>query len=155
MKVHLWAFGSSSDSWVAEGEKIYSKRIEHYLPFEYKIIQPTKNKSTEKVLLAEADWIKTQLATSPTKLILLDERGSQFTSLQFSQKLDSWRQGTHKRLVFLIGSAYGFAEDVRQMADHTLSISSMTLPHQLCRLLFLEQIYRACTILGGQSYHHE
>jgi 23S rRNA (pseudouridine1915-N3)-methyltransferase len=154
MKVHLWAFGSNSDSWVMEGEKLYTRRIEHYLTFEYKCIQATKSNHQSQVLEAESKWIRQQIENAPAKIILLDEKGSQFTSVAFSKKLEQWRQGSHRRLIFLIGSAYGFDDETRKLADEIMSISSMTLPHQLCRLLFLEQIYRACTILRGESYHH-
>ncbi|HUR29925.1 MAG TPA: 23S rRNA (pseudouridine(1915)-N(3))-methyltransferase RlmH [Saprospiraceae bacterium] len=155
MKVHLWAFGSPSDSWLAEGEKIYTGRIEHYLPFEYKTIHASKSNKKEIVLTAEIKWLKLQLQNTPSRLILLDEKGTQFTSPQFSTKLEQWRQGSHRRLIFLIGSAYGFDDSIYTLADDKLSISKFTLPHQLCRLIFLEQMYRACTILRGQSYHHE
>ena len=155
MKVHLWGMGSPSDQWVKQGEELYVKRINRYLPFEYECIQATKQKERKKVLSDESKWIQQQLSTTPTKLILLDEKGPQLTSIKFSKKLDSWRQGSHKRLVFLIGSAYGFDKSVYDLADHTLGLASMTLPHQLCRLMMLEQLYRACTILRGESYHHE
>lgn len=155
MKVHLWAFGNLSDKWVSDGEKLYSKRIEHYLSFEYKTIQPSKSNVASQVLVAESKWLQQQIDTTPSKIILLDEKGPQLTSVQFSKKFDQWRQGSHRRLIFLIGSAYGFDKSVYEKADELLSLSAMTLPHQLCRLLFLEQIYRACTILRGESYHHE
>ena len=155
MKVHLWCMGANSDDWVIKGEKIYTKRLNRYLPFEYKCIQATKNKEQRKVLEDEGKWLKTQLETTPTKLILLDETGPQMTSVKFSEKLDTWRQGSHKRLIFLIGSAYGFDKVVYAQADELMGLSTMTLPHQLCRLMMLEQLYRACTILRGESYHHE
>jgi 23S rRNA (pseudouridine1915-N3)-methyltransferase len=155
MKVHLWAFGAPSDAWVSEGEKLYARRIERYLPFTYQCIQPSKARVAHQVLAAEYKWLKLQAEATPSKLILLDEHGPQFTSLQFSRKLEAWRHGTHKRLIFLIGSSYGFDPGTRALGDETLSLSAMTLPHQLCRLVFLEQIYRACTILKGESYHHE
>jgi 23S rRNA (pseudouridine1915-N3)-methyltransferase len=155
MKIHLWAFGSPSDSWISEGEKLYTKRIERYLPFEYKTIQPSKSNLASQVLMAEAKWLKTQVEKNPSKIILLDEHGPQMTSVQFAKKLDQWRQGSHKKLIFVIGSSYGFDESILKAADEKLSLSDMTLPHQLCRLIFLEQIYRACTILRGESYHHE
>ena len=155
MKVHLWAFGSSSDSWITEGENMYVKRIERYFPFEYKTIQPSKSNQKSLVLTAEAKWLQQQIQKTPSKLILLDEHGPQLTSIRFSKKLEEWRQGSHKRLIFLIGSSYGFDDQIKKTSDEILSLSSMTLPHQLCRLLFLEQIYRACTILRGESYHHE
>ena len=155
MKVHLWAFGNPSDGWVSEGEKIYTRRIERYLPFEYKCVQASKNNNPSIVLAAESKWLQQQLEKSPAKIILLDEKGPQFTSVQFADKLEQWRQGTHRRLIFLIGSSYGYDAAIRTKADELLSISAMTLPHQICRVVFLEQIYRACTILRGESYHHE
>ncbi len=155
MKVYLWGMGSGSDEWVSQGEDLYTKRINRYLPFEYKCIQASKNKEQNKVLSDEGKWITQQLESTPTKLILLDEKGPQLSSIKFSKKLDTWRQGSHKRLVFLIGSAYGFDKTVYDQADELLGLAKMTLPHQLCRLMMLEQLYRACTILRGESYHHE
>jgi 23S rRNA (pseudouridine1915-N3)-methyltransferase len=154
MKVHLWALGAGSDAWVAQGESMYAKRIERYLPFEYKCIQASKSTQPNLVLAEEAKWLLTQFEGTPTKVILLDEKGPQFTSVAFSKKLEAWRQGSYKRLVFVIGSSYGFDQKVYDRADELLGLSAMTLPHQLCRLMMLEQVYRACTILRGESYHH-
>ncbi len=154
MKVHLWAFGAGSDPWVTQGEDLYRKRIERYLPFEYKCIQPSKSNQQNLVLTEESKWLLQQVDITPTKLILLDEKGPQLTSVEFARKFESWRQGSHKRLVFVIGSAYGFDQKTYDRADSLLGLSAMTLPHQLCRLMMLEQVYRACTILRGESYHH-
>src|SRR5688572_26585112 len=131
MKVHLWASGAASDGWVSEGEKMYIKRIEHYLPFEYKNIHPAKSNNKEKVLAEEAKWLLQQFQKIPSKIILLDEKGPQLTSVQFSKKLEQWRQGSHKRIIFLIGSAYGYDDVVKHKADELLGLSKMTLPHQL------------------------
>jgi 23S rRNA (pseudouridine1915-N3)-methyltransferase len=155
MKVHVWGMGAASDDWVLQGEKRYAKRISRYLPFEYKCVQVTKHKEQQKVLAEEARWLQLQLEATPSKLILLDEKGPQTTSVEFANKLEFWRQGSHKRVIFLIGSAYGFDPSVYIKADELLGLSAMTLPHQLCRLMMLEQLYRACTILRGESYHHE
>ena len=154
MKVYLWALGAGSDTWVAQGEALYTKRIERYLPFEFKCIQPSKSTQQNLVLAEEAKWLLNQIEGTPSKVILLDEKGPQFTSISFSKKLESWRQGSHKRLVFVIGSAYGFDQKIYDRADELMGLSAMTLPHQLCRLMMLEQVYRACTILRGESYHH-
>lgn len=154
MKVHLWALGASSDAWVAQGETLYAKRIDRYLPFEFKCVQPSKSNQPDHVLAEEAKWLMHQFQSTPTKVILLDEKGPQFSSVAFSKKLESWRQGSHKRLVFVIGSAYGFDGKIYERADELIGLSAMTLPHQLCRLMMLEQVYRACTILRGESYHH-
>ncbi len=155
MKVYLWAMGAPSDRWVTQGEDEYAKRIERYLPFEFKIIQRSKSTKPPLVLAEEAKWLLPQLNAVPSKLVLLDEKGEQWRSAPFAKQLEQWRQGSHKRLVFLIGSAYGFDPSVYDRADHLLALSEMTLPHQFCRLFMLEQIYRACTILRGESYHHE
>lgn len=154
MKVHLWGMGAPSDPWVSEGEAMYRKRIERYLPFEYKCIQPSKSNQQSVVLAEEAKWLLQQFDANASRVILLDEKGPQLTSTNFAKKLEAWRQGSHKRLVFVIGSAYGFDQKVYDRSDELLGISDMTLPHQLCRLMMLEQIYRACTILRGESYHH-
>jgi 23S rRNA (pseudouridine1915-N3)-methyltransferase len=154
MKVHLWAMGAPSDKWVAEGETMYTKRISRYLPFEYKTFQPSKSNLANQVMNEEGIWLLQQFESIPSKVILLDERGKQHSSIQFANKLESWRQGSHKRVLFVIGSAYGFDGRITQRADELLCLSAMTLPHQLCRLMVLEQIYRACTILRGESYHH-
>lgn len=146
--------GASSDAWVTEGEDMYRKRIDRYLPFEYKCIQPSKSNQKNVVLAEEAKWLLQQFDANASRVILLDEKGPQLTSVNFAKKLDSWRQGSHKRLIFVIGSAYGFDQKVYDRSDELLGISDMTLPHQLCRLMMLEQIYRACTILRGESYHH-
>ena len=154
MKVHLWAMGAPSDDWVARGEELFKKRIERYLPFEYKSIQPSKRNQQSKVMEEESKWLLQQFDTVPAKVILLDEKGPQYASIDFAKQFESWRQGSHKRVIFVIGSAYGFAPALYTRADQLLGLSQMTLPHQLCRLLLLEQVYRACTILKGESYHH-
>jgi 23S rRNA (pseudouridine1915-N3)-methyltransferase len=148
--------GASSDDWVSKGEQLYVRRIERYLPFEYKCIQVASNSNNSKeVLSAEAKWLKKQFELIPSKIILLDETGPQLTSKKFAERLEQWRQGSHKRVVFLIGSAYGFDRSVHEIVNEKIGLSTMTLPHQICRIVFLEQIYRACTILRGESYHHE
>ena len=91
MKIHLWAFGSPSDPWISEGEKLYTKRIERYIPFEYKNIQPSKSNMASQVLMAEAKWLQAQVEKNPAKIILLDEHGPKMTSVQFAKKLDQWR----------------------------------------------------------------
>lgn len=146
--------GAPSDDWVARGESLFVKRIERYMPFEYKTRQVSKSQHPESVLEAEGTWLLKQLDDTPTRLILLDERGKSITSPGLAGKLDEWRQGSHKRLVFLVGSAYGFHPAVRGRAQEVLSLSAMTLPHQLVRLIMLEQLYRACSIQRGESYHH-
>lgn len=147
--------GAPSEDWVSRGEEIYSSRIERYMPFEFRTHQVSRSKSPSEVLEAESRWLEKQLTLLPTRLILLDERGKAMTSPQLATHLEKWRQGPQKRLLFLIGSAYGFDPSLLARAQDTLSLSPLTLPHQLARLMMLEQLYRACTILRGESYHHE
>ena len=154
MKVHLWAMGAASDPWVTEGESIYVKRIERYMPFEYKCIPASKSKITEQVLAAESKWLFQQLDTTSTLLVILHESGKQLTSQQLANQLEKWRQGSHKQVAFVIGSSYGFAPEVIKRADVILGLSLMTMPHMIARLVVLEQLYRACTIQKGESYHH-
>lgn len=154
MKVHLWALGAASDPWVTEGESIYVKRIERYMPFEYKCIPASKSKITEQVLAAESKWLFQQLDTTSTFLVILHESGKQLTSPQLATQLEKWRQGSHKQVAFVIGSSYGFAPEVIKRADFILGLSLMTMPHMIARLVVLEQLYRACTIQKGESYHH-
>ena len=106
------------------------------------------------MMAAESKWLQSQVQATPSRIILLDEHGTQYSSEQFAKKIESWRQGSHKRVVFVVGSSYGFDAALHNLAHEKLSISSMTLPHQICRFVFLEQIYRACTILRGEAYHH-
>lgn len=154
MKVYLWAMGAGSDAWVKQGELMYQKRIERYMPFEYKSVQVSKSVVKEQVLAAESKWILQHADATPTLLVLLDERGKQLTSVQLASQLEKWRQGSHRQLAFVTGSAYGFEKSVYDRADALLGLSLLTLPHQLARLILLEQIYRACTISRGESYHH-
>lgn len=155
MKVYLWAMGAASDSWVTQGEDLFAKRIARYLPFEYKCVQPSKSREKKQVLAEETKWMLQQIEITPSKVVLLDEKGPQLSSVEFAKRLEAWRQGSHKRLIFMIGSANGFDQKIYARTDELLGLSAMTLPHQLCRLVMLEQLYRACTILRGESYHHE
>ena len=121
------------------GLEDYSKRLSHYLPFEYKEI---KN-----------DQILRLLQPSDT-VVLLDERGIERRSIEFADWLQK-KENSAKRLVFIIGGPFGFSKDVYDRADEMISLSRMTFSHQMVRVIFTEQLYRACTILKGEKYHHE
>lgn len=155
MKVHLWSLGAPSEAWVSTGELNYVKRIERYLPFSFNTFRPSKATDRETVLQAESIWLKKQIESTPTFTVILDEKGKSISSIGLADKLEQWRQGPYKRVVFIIGSAYGFDPSIKTAANEIIRISDFTLPHQLVRLIMLEQIYRACTILKGESYHHE
>lgn len=134
----------------------YVERIKHYMPFEVITIPELKNtkKLTEKQQKErEGEMIMQQLGPSDT-VVLLDEHGKEMRSVELASWLQK-RCQTSRRLVFIIGGPYGFSESVYQRANEMLSLSRLTFSHQMIRLTFTEQIYRACTIIKGEPYHHE
>jgi 23S rRNA (pseudouridine1915-N3)-methyltransferase len=147
MKVKLFLTGKTTDKNIQVLLQDYVSRIKHYADFE-EVILPAGNRDEECANLLK------RLQVSDV-LVLLDEKGKQYTSLQFSLQLNSWLLSGKKSLVFVIGGAYGFTDAVYQRADYKLSMSGFTFPHQLARLIFAEQLYRGFTILRNEKYHHE
>ena len=145
--------GKTTDKLFAKGIENYVSRLAHYMPFEMVIIPELKNtkKLTEdQQKVAEGEMILTKLQPSDT-VVLLDEHGR---SIEFASWLQR-KQQTTRRLVFVIGGPYGFSKAVRERANEKISLSKMTFSHQMVRLIFTEQLYRACTIIKGEPYHHE
>ena len=134
----------------------YVGRINHYMPFDVVTIpelKNTKNLSENQQKQAEGELILKQLQPTDT-VVLLDEHGTEFRSIQFARWLEQ-KQQTSRRLVFVIGGPYGFSPAVYSRANEQVSLSKMTFSHQMIRLTFTEQVYRACTIIKGEPYHHE
>ena len=134
----------------------YVGRINHYMPFDVVTIpelKNTKNLSEDQQKQAEGELILKQLQPTDT-VVLLDEHGTEFRSIQFARWLEQ-KQQTSRRLVFVIGGPYGFSPAVYSRANEPVSLSKMTFSHQMIRLTFTEQVYRACTIIKGEPYHHE
>ncbi|MCE1202342.1 MAG: 23S rRNA (pseudouridine(1915)-N(3))-methyltransferase RlmH [Bacteroidia bacterium] len=157
MKILLLMIGKTDASWLSEGLMHYEKRIRHYMPFELQVIPDLKNRkqlSEAEQKQAEA-MLLMQALQATDELVLLDENGKQLTSRAFAGFIEKMQLQSVKRLVFVIGGPYGFGEAVRKRANHMLSLSEMTFPHQLVRLIFIEQLYRACTILRNEPYHHD
>ncbi len=157
MKVEFWVIGNTSFPYLKEGTAIYEKRLKHYLSFEYKTlpdVKNAKNLSTTQLKTKEGALILKKIEQGDW-LILLDEKGKEFSSIKFAAYMDNLLQQSHKRLIFLVGGAYGFSSEVYQRANGKLSLSKMTFSHQMVRLFVLEQLYRAMTILRNQPYHHE
>lgn len=157
MKVHVWAIGKTSESYLRTGEDIYEKRLKHYLPLSYEVIPDVKNAgklSSDQLKAKEAEAILARLKTEDG-LILLDEGGQQFGSVAFSEWIDQQLQRPYRRLIFLVGGAFGFDESIYERANGKLSLSKMTFSHQMIRLFLLEQLYRGMTILRGEKYHNE
>ena len=157
MKILLIAIGKTDDDYLISGIKKYVGRIGHYVSFEMKEIPDPRNRKTlseEQQKKAESLLILSQLQPAD-QVILLDENGKQSTSVEFSENLEKQMASGVKRLVFVIGGPYGFAQEVYDRANGQLSLSPMTFSHQMVRLIFVEQLYRALTILKGEPYHHQ
>lgn len=156
MKITLLVIGKTTFDFVKQGVNEYAERIGRYAPFSISVIEglkKSKSLSEEQVKLKEGELILKQIKPTDT-LLLLDEKGKRFTSKGFSEQVAMWMQ-TGKDVVLVIGGAYGFSEAVYQRALHKISLSDMTFSHQLIRVIFLEQLYRAFTILKGEPYHHD
>lgn len=156
MKTELILVGKTTDKLYTNSIKDYQERISHYMPFSITTIpalKNTKSLSEAQQKQAEGELILKQLQPSDT-VVLLDEHGAERTSMETASWLERKQQAT-RRLVFVIGGPYGFSQDVYQRANEKISLSRMTFSHQMVRLVFVEQLYRACTIIKGESYHHE
>jgi 23S rRNA (pseudouridine1915-N3)-methyltransferase len=156
MKVEFWVIGKTSFPYLDEGNDIYLNRIKHYLPFQMVTIPDIKNRkklSEPEIKKREGEIILSKL-NSGDFLILMDERGKQRTSVQFSEHFQSLLQQSYKRIIFLIGGAYGFSDAVYERSNTKMSLSNMTFSHQMVRLIFLEQFYRALAIMNNEPYHH-
>jgi 23S rRNA (pseudouridine1915-N3)-methyltransferase len=157
VKIVLMVIGKTDDAWVQEGIDKYSKRLKHYIPFEIEVIpdlKQTKNMSQEQQKEKEGELILSKL--QPTdKLVLLDEKGKEYRSVDFAKHLQQQMNSGIKRLVFVVGGPYGFSQAVYAKAQGKLSLSKMTFSHQMIRAFFVEQIYRAMSILKNEPYHHE
>jgi 23S rRNA (pseudouridine1915-N3)-methyltransferase len=156
MKISLWSVGKNHEAYVMEGIKEFTKRISKYFPVEWNIIPPPKNSGllSENDLKSKEGDIILQLLKQEDYLVALDERGKTMDSPGLAQFIQSRASESKKNLVFLIGGAYGIDEKVIKRANFLLSLSSLTLPHQLVRLILCEQVYRACSILRNEKYHH-
>lgn len=156
MKTVLILVGKTVNKHFIAGIEDYSERISHYMPFEIVTIpelRNTKNLSEEQQKISEGDLILRQIQPSDT-VVLLDEHGKEFRSIEYARWLQQ-KQQTARRLVFVIGGPYGFSDAVYSRANEKISLSKMTFSHQMVRLIFTEQLYRACTIIKGEPYHHE
>ena len=156
MKTILILMGKTTDKHFQAGISDYAERIAHYMPFDIVTIpelRNTKSLSEDQQKTMEGELILKQLQPSDT-LVLLDEHGKEFRSIELAKWLEQ-KQQTARRLVFVIGGPYGFSEAIYKRANEQLSLSKLTFSHQMVRLVFTEQIYRACTIIKGEPYHHE
>jgi 23S rRNA (pseudouridine1915-N3)-methyltransferase len=157
MKIQLIVVGKTFQDFVLQGMNEYGARLKHYLPFKTEVIPEIKNAknfSFDQLKEKEGELILRVLQTGHF-VVLLDERGATFTSREFAAYIEKKKQTVSGRLVFVIGGPYGFSKKVYETAHEKIALSKMTFSHQLARLVFAEQLYRAMTILNGEPYHHE
>ena len=157
MKIKLVMIGKTTDIHLDKMISDYRNRLKHYLNFELVVIPDIKNAKNltfEQQKEKEAELLLLKFETNE-EVILLDERGKQFTSVQFSAFVSDKMLYSVKNVTFVIGGPYGFAEKVYQRAGSMFSLSAMTFSHQMIRLLFVEQLYRAMTIIKNEPYHHQ
>ena len=157
MKITLLTIGKSTNSQLIKLQEEYQNRLKFYIPFEMVVIpelKNTKNLSIAEQTEKEGELILKQFENND-EVVLLDDKGKQFTSMGFSEFISKKMLASHKRMIFVVGGPYGFSEKVYSRANGKVSLSSMTFSHQMIRLIFVEQLYRAMTILKGEPYHHE
>ena len=156
MKIQLWNIGKAHESYIQQGAEDFTKRINKYFASEWMIMPSPKNAAVMKedeLKKNEAKIILSFLEDADF-LILLDESGKQITSAELANFIQQRANESKKRLIFLIGGAYGADDTIIQRADYKWSLSKLVFPHMLVRLLLAEQVYRACTILRNEKYHH-
>ncbi len=156
MKIHFWSIGKNNEPYIKMGVEDFTNRISKYFPVEWDIIPVPKNAG----MLSEMDLKKKEGETilewleKDDYLIALDEGGKQMGSEQLAQFIQQRANESKRKLIFLVGGAYGIDESIFKRANYKWSLSSLTFPHQLVRLILAEQVYRACTILRNEKYHH-
>ena len=157
MKITLLTVGKTDVKWVGDGLDLYVSRLAHYVPFQVREIPELKNVSAlDKAQIKSREGALILKSLRPSdEVVLLDEGGREFRSVDFAAWLEERMSRGSRDLVFVVGGAYGFSPEVYARADSKLSLSKMTFSHQMVRTIFAEQLYRAFTIMRGEPYHHE
>jgi 23S rRNA (pseudouridine1915-N3)-methyltransferase len=156
MKLQFWAIGKNHDAYIKAGVEEFTERVANYFPVKWNIIPVPKNAGSlgESAMKKKEAALIEGLLGKDDYLVVLDEKGKQLSSEGLSTFLQSRANESHKTLVFLIGGAYGTDEIILKRANFIWSLSLLTFPHQLVRLILCEQVYRSCTILRNEKYHH-
>lgn len=157
MKTIFLVIGKTTDNRIVQLTDEYISRISHYMPFQMEVIpelRNAKNLTFEQQKEQESELIKKSLQPGDY-IVLLDEHGKERRSIDFASWMEKRMTASPRRLVFIVGGPYGFSPQIHKLANEEISLSLMTFSHQMIRLLFVEQIYRAMTILNGEPYHHE
>ncbi len=157
MKLALLQTGKTDEAYIRDAVAVYEKRMAKYARFEIQTLPDIRNaKNMPASVLKEKEAEQMLAVFRPDDLIiLLDDKGKEYTTMQFSAFLSEKMMSSKKRILFVIGGAWGFDEKIYSRADHKMSLSKLTFSHQLVRLLFAEQLYRALTVIAGDPYHHE
>ena len=154
MKIEFWYIGKTNEKYLDQGIQIFAKRLKHYCKFSSVSIKDVKpGKTSKETMQREAELISSKLTNSDF-LILLDEKGEMFTSEKFAEQLNKMQMQGSRRLIFLVAGAFGADQKLKERANKLLSLSKMTFSHQMIRLFFVEQLYRAFTILRNEKYHN-
>ena len=157
VKILLLTIGNTDKTYMKDGIDDYVKRLSFYVPFDIKVIPDIKNRSSlsEELQKEKEGQLILNQVSSGDNLILLDERGDEHSSIEFSKWIEKKMIAGIRQLVFVIGGPYGFSKMVYQRADSKISLSKLTFSHQMVRMIFVEQLYRAMTIIKNEPYHHE
>jgi 23S rRNA (pseudouridine1915-N3)-methyltransferase len=157
MKIEFWVTGKTKEAWVAQALDEYFKRCKRFgLEIDTIIIPESRHKRPDAIKKDETERIMTRLEKDPRAFtIILDETGRQLTSPGFAELISRQQTLGRHTLRFIVGGAFGVGHELHSKVDYVLSLSSMTFPHQVVRVIFAEQLYRAFTILRGEGYHHE
>ncbi len=153
MKVEFWITGKTSQSIVKKEIDKYSSRINKYIPFEIKELKIPKEKTADRIIIKESEIVLSNLKVNDF-LIILDEKGKEFTSIEFAKQLQSLFNRSGSKLIFLVGGAYGFSNQIYKRSNLSISLSRMTFTHEMIRIFFTEQLYRALTIINNHPYHN-
>ncbi|MGB1112019.1 MAG: 23S rRNA (pseudouridine(1915)-N(3))-methyltransferase RlmH [Schleiferiaceae bacterium] len=157
MKIVFLVIGKTSERWIEDGMNVFLKRLKHYQKTEFHVLPDVKGggKMTAEALKEAEALVYEKYIESTDTVVLLDENGKEYHSRGFANQIQKWRNAGPKRLVFIVGGAFGFAPSMHARANAQVSMSKMTTSHQLIRVIFLEQLYRAMTILRGEPYHND
>ena len=153
MKIYFWSVGKAHETYLKEAIEIFIKRISHYYPVEWKIFPSSKSIAEDAVKKNEALQLL-NIIDQDDVLIALDENGKQWNSIEVAAFIQQKANESTKKLIFIIGGAYGLDEAILKRCNYKWSLSKLVFPHQLVRLIMAEQIYRACTIIRNEKYHH-
>ena len=154
MKISFVSVGKNHDAYIKDGVNQFTKRIAHYYSIDWQLITPSKLSEPNQIKKAEAANIIKSLAVTDV-LILLDETGKMLSSPGLAKLIQQKANQSAQKIVFLIGGAYGVDEEIKKRANFIWSLSDLVFPHMLVRLILAEQVYRACSILANEKYHHE